>query len=454
MDYDLIIIGAGPAGYKAALAAAKQKLSVCVFDFSNIGGVCLNKGCIPLKSFLHVSSLKNDLCNLGITKHFDENFNPSISNLTEYNKKIIGQLQKNILSLFNHFNISYIKSKCSIQRVENQQVIVTDNNGEIYKGNNLIIATGSKPKQLNFNNMQTNYKVLYTDDAFEVSEYPKKMIVVGGGVAGLEFADFFNTMGTKVIVVEISDRIGGVIDKDISDILYNRLQQKGIDIRLNTKITEWKENSVILTESNSSYEINDISVVLISIGRIPNTNDLGLDLANVDVDEKGRIVVDEFNKSSCPNIFACGDVVGKKMLAHTAYAEAEVIIDNLMGKKRKIDYNLIPSIVYTTPEMASVGITEEYCQRNGITYKTAKLPFAYSSKYFIENYKETSLCKMMFDENNIIIGCEMVGNHVSELVSLVELFIAKKMSVTEISDFIYPHPSISEIFGDLAKLIM
>jgi dihydrolipoamide dehydrogenase len=272
-------------------------------------------------------------------------------------------------------------------------------------------------------------------------------VVIGGGIIGLEIASYFNSIGSTVTIIEILDHIAQDTDREISEILKKNYEKKGIKFILNAKVTEVKDDSIIY-ESNGEIYILHTDKVLLSAGRKPVIDNLGLEKINVEID-KGRIKTDETGKTNIPNVYAVGDVNGTSMLAHTAYREAEVCINNILGKKDIMRYHAIPSVIYTNPEVASVGETEESAKNKGINYEVQKISMRYSGRYLAENEGGDGICKIILDKKyKKIIGAQIIGNYSSEIIYGVSFMIETEMRIKDIKELVFPHPTVSEIIRE------
>jgi len=320
-----------------------------------------------------------------------------------------------------------------------------------YIGDRLLIATGSFPFVPPISGIKEGLEkgyVLTNREILELDVIPTSLVVIGGGIVGLEMASYFNSAGSKVTVIEMLDHIGGNMDREISDILLNTYKKKGIEFELSSKVIEIKDGKVVYEKDGKLIE-NSAEKVLLSSGRRPNVEGFGLENIGVEV-EKGSIKTDERLKTNVPEVYAAGDVNGKLMLAHTAYREAEVCINNIIGKRDLMRYEAIPSVVYTNPEVAWVGETEESVSQKGLDYEIVKLPMLYSGRFVAENDGFDGLCKILIDKKKkTILGCHMIGNYSSEIIYGVALMIEAQMRVDDIKELVFPHPTVSEIIREV-----
>ena len=449
MIYDLIVIGGGPAGYLAAERAGHAGLNTLLIEKKFIGGVCLNEGCIPSKTFLYSAKIL-DHAKLG------EKYGVFTSDARIDHKLVIQRKNRVVKTLVAGVKSQLKKNNVTI--VEgNGEIIEKNNEGysikagkEIFNGKRLLIATGSEPIIPSIKGLNEGIKkdfVLTNSKIFDLEVVPSSLVVIGGGIIGLEIASYFNSIGSSVTIIEILDHIAQDTDREISEILKKNYEKKGINFILNAKVTEVKEGSVIY-ESKGEIFIHHTDKVLLSTGRRPVISGFGLENINVEIDQ-GRIKTDETGKTNIPNVFAAGDVNGVFMLAHTAYREAEVCVNNILGKYDIMRYHAIPGVIYTNPEVASVGETEETAKTKGIDYEIQKISMRYSGRYIAENEGGDGICKILLDKKNKkIIGIQMIGNYSSEIIYGGALMIETEMRIKDIKELVFPHPTVSEIIRE------
>ncbi len=449
MIYDLIVIGGGPAGYLAAERAGHEGLQVLLVEKRFIGGVCLNEGCVPSKALLYSAKICDN------ARHGDK-YGVIAENVTLDHKAVIERKGKVVKTL-----VSGVKGK-----LKKNKVTVVEAFGEIagrngdgfeikagdqsYTGKRLLIASGSAPIVPPISGVREGVEkgfVLTNREILDLQEVPESLVIVGGGVIGLEMASYFNSAGSKVTIIEMLDKIAGPTDREISEILMKNYQKKGIEFKLGCKVTEIRDGAVVYEAGGQVYTA-EASKVLLSIGRRPVTEGLGLENIGVAL-ERGRIVTDPRCRTNIPEVYAAGDVNGISMLAHTAYREAEVCINTIMGKKDIMRYTAIPSVIYTNPEVACVGETEETAKGKGIDFETARLSMMYSGRYVAENEGGDGICKVLVDKRNrTVIGVHMIGNYSSEIIYGAGLMIETEMRVEDIKELVFPHPTVSEIIRE------
>lgn len=449
MVYDLIIIGGGPAGYLAAERAGHEGLNVLLIEKRFVGGVCLNEGCIPSKALLYSAKIYDNAVH-------GEQYGVTVSNavlnhaaVVERKNKVVDTLAMGVKSKLRNNKVTVVEGSAEIagRSSDGYEVKAGD---EMYTGKRLLLATGSVPVVPSIPGLKECLEkgfVLTNREILDLMEIPGQLVIVGGGVIGLEMASYFNSAGSKVTVIEMLDHIAGYTDREISNYLMSCYQQKGIEFFLGAKVVQVNEGSVVYEAEGKTCSI-PADKVLLSIGRRPATEGLGLEKIGVEV-ERGRIKTDERGRTNVPEVYAAGDVNGVSMLAHTAYREAEVCINNILGKRDIMRYNAIPSVIYTNPEVAGVGETEESAKQKGIDYEVAKLPMIYSGRYVAESSEIEGLCKILIDKQyRKLIGVHMLGSYASELIYGAALMLETEMRVKDIKELVFPHPTVSEIIKE------
>ncbi|MBN2851161.1 MAG: dihydrolipoyl dehydrogenase [Clostridia bacterium] len=446
MIYDLIVIGGGPAGYLASERAGHAGMKVLLLEERNVGGVCLNEGCIPSKALLYSAKIY-DYAKTG-SKYGVTFEGASIDQETviKRKEKVVKTLVGGVKAALKANHVEIIEGRGKIDGRDEDGFKVTCLN-ETYHGKRLLIATGSVPIMPPIDGLLDGFNkgfVMTNREILDLTVIPEKLVVIGGGVIGLEMASYFNSVGSEVTIIEMLDRIAGQTDLDISRLLMKDYEKKGISFKLGAKVVKLTSDSVIYETAGESIEVK-ATKVLASIGRRPNTKDIGLDSVNVETDKRGAILTDNKMRTNIAEIYAAGDVNGKSMLAHTAYREAEVCINNILGKKDIMRYGAIPSVIYTNPEVASVGETEETAKTKGIEYDVANITMRFSGRYVAENEGGNGICKVLRDKkNNTIIGVSLIGNSASELIYGASLMIEMEMQIDDIKELVFPHPTVSE----------
>mgnify|MGYP000904881029 FL=1 len=449
MIYDLMVIGGGPAGYLAAERAGHAGLNVICFEKNSVGGVCLNEGCIPTKTMLYSAKLYDGAAH-------GEKYGISSTGLAIDHSKVIARKNKVVKTLVSGVkaalksnNVTLVEAEAEITGKTGQGYTVSAN-GSIYTGKRILIATGSSPAIPPIPGLSEGIEsgfVMTNREALSITEPPEKLVVIGGGVIGLEMASYYNSIGADVTVIEMLDHIGGENDIDLIKILQRNYEKKGIKFHLSSKVTEIGKGEVLF-EKDGQVQKAFADKVLLSIGRRPNTSGIGLEKINV-LTERGAIVTDDRMKTNQPEVYAAGDVNGRSMLAHTAYREAEVAVNNMLGKRDIMRYNAIPSVIYTNPELASVGETESTARSKGMDIETIKLSMRFSGRYLAENEGGDGIVKLVLDkERKTIIGAQVLANYSSEFIVACGTFIEHGLTIDEIKKIVFPHPTVSEIIRE------
>ena len=448
MIYDLIIIGGGPAGYHAAERAGHNGLKTALFEKKNIGGVCLNEGCIPSKTLLYSAKLFDNA-------KTGEKYGLSVENARLDHKKVIERKNRVVRTLVTGIRSALKKNNVEIFQTEASVKGFSDGVFEIAGGEDLfyakkiLLATGSSPVIPPIKGIDEgikNRKVLTSADIFSLETIPEKMVIIGAGIIGLEMASYFNSLGSKVTVMEMTGSVAGNLDKDLASVLIGNYKKKGVDFKFDAKVTEIGSDHVDFSSGDADNEI-EADLVLVCTGRTPNTNGLGLENIGLKT-EKGFIKTDEFCMTGIPGVYAAGDVNGNSMLAHTAYREAEVCINNIQGIDDRMDYRYIPSVIYTNPEIAVVGESEDSCEQKGIEYDVVKVPLRFSGRYLAENEMGDGICKMLVDKQKRIAGFHMIGNYSSEMIYGLSMMMQNEMKTADILKTVFPHPTVSEIIKE------
>jgi dihydrolipoamide dehydrogenase len=454
IDADLVVLGSGPGGYSAAFRAADLGINtVLVERYETLGGVCLNVGCIPSKALLHTAKVLSEAEDLA--KHGIEFTKPKIDirKLHDWvSKDIVGKLTGGLkmmaqkrkvqvvtgVGLFNSPNSLNVTSK-----IDNKEAITTIN----FK--NCIIAAGSMPIKLPF--IPNDPRIMDSTGALNLEEVPSKMLVLGGGIIGLEMATVYSALGSQITVVEMLDGLMGNLDKDLVRPLQKMLEKKLEKIYLNTKVTkvEAKTDGLWVTFAGSEgsgapSEPVKYDRILVSTGRVPNGKLINAEKAGVNVDQRGFISVDKQQKTNVSHIYAIGDITGNPMLAHKAIPEGRLAAEVIAGKKHYFEAKVIPSVAYTDPEVAWVGITEPEAKEQGLDYGVGKFPWAASGRSLAQGRNE-GLTKLIFDKaSHRILGAGIVGPGAGELISEVALAIEMGCDAEDIALTIHPHPTVSE----------
>lgn len=450
MKYFLAIIGGGPAGYTAAEKASKAGKDVVLFEQNAVGGTCLNVGCIPTKSLLYGAKQYYNATHTqkyGVTA---ENVAFDFAAMQKRKTIVVRKLVAGIKQRLNNEHCTLVSGAAAIVSRTDELVTVSCN-GETYEAENLLICTGSTNFVPPIPGIKENEYVWDSTDALAATELPKSIIIVGGGVIGMEFATLYHELGVPVTVIEAMPTILPNLDQDIVNVLLEKYKKAGINILTSTKV-ESIEGGTVHVKSQISNEQLQISAerILVSVGRRANLQ--GLEALNDLELNRGAIIVDEFMKTNLPNVYACGDVTGKIMLAHVAARQAEVMVGRLLKQipLQRIAYNAIPSVVYTNPEIASVGITEQQAAELNIETEVRQLPMTFSGRFMAENEGETGLCKLVLDtKKQTILGVHCIGNPCSEFIAVASFAVRMGYTTAEFEQVVFPHPTVSEILHEI-----
>ncbi|MEL6718112.1 MAG: dihydrolipoyl dehydrogenase [Bacteroidota bacterium] len=455
MKYDLTVIGSGPGGYVAAIRAAQLGLKTAIIEKESLGGTCLNVGCIPSKALLdssehyHNAKEKFELHGIDI-----KDLKVNMPQMIKRKQEVVDQTVKGVEYLMKKNKIDVHNGIGSFINANTIQVEKADGSKEQIETDKVIIATGSVPNvPAAFN--YDGKRVITSTEALEITKVPKNMIIVGGGVIGLELGSVFARLGTQVDVVEYLDRIIPGMDKDCSKELMRALKKIGVKFHLKHAVTDVKamKTKVSVTvqkrDSEDSFKL-DADYCLVAIGRIPFTGSLGLENAGVQVDERGRVPVDEHLKTNVDNIYAIGDVIRGAMLAHKAEEEGVFVAETIAGQKPHIDYNLIPGVVYTWPEVAAVGQTEEQLKEAGKAYKSGKFPFKALGRARASTDIE-GMVKILSDaETDEILGVHMVGPRTADIIAEAVALMEFRASAEDAARMSHAHPTYTEAFKEAA----
>lgn len=458
-EASVIIIGGGPAGYTAAEAAGKAGLSVLLIEKQNVGGVCLNEGCIPTKTLLYSAKTYDGAKHASKYAVSAADVSFDLPKIIARKSKVVRKLVLGVKAKLTSNNVTLLTGEAEV--VDAHTVRCGEN---VYKCDNLILCTGSETFVPPIPGLD---KVDYWThrEALDNKELPASLAIVGGGVIGMEFASFFNSLGVEVTVIEMMDEILGGMDKELSAMLRAEYAKRGIKFLLSTKVTSLAPSlspeegirytyEPMVTNPSTPPPAAEGSMegraerILISVGRRPVTKGFGLENLGLECTERGSIVVNEHMQTSVPNVYVCGDLTGFSLLAHTAVREAEVAVHHIIGKEDAMSYRAIPGVVYTNPEIAGVGQTEESLQGKGIPYRTVKLPMAFSGRFVAENEGVNGMCKVLLGEDDTVLGVHVLGNPASEIIALAGMAVEMKLKAAEWKKIVVPHPTVAEIFRE------
>ena len=444
MKYYLAIIGGGPAGYTAAERASKAGKDVVLFEQNALGGTCLNVGCIPTKSLLYGAKQYYNATHAqkyGVTA---ENVSFDFAAMQKRKTIVVRKLVAGIKQRLNNEHCTLVNGFAKvISRTD--ELVSIECNGESYEAENLMICTGSTNFVPPIPGIKDNAHVWDSTDALAANELPKSIIIVGGGVIGMEFATLYHELGVPVTVIEALPTILPNLDPEVVAVLAEKYKKAGINLLTSSKVEEINGERIMV-----NGEWLEADKILVSVGRRANLNGLEA-LDDIELN-RGAIVVDDFCKTNLANVYACGDVTGKIMLAHVASRQAEVSVGRMLKRipLQRIAYNAIPSVVYTNPEIASVGITASQAESMSIPVEVKTLPMTFSGRFMAENEGETGLCKLITDaKNHSVLGVHMIGNPCSEFISAASFVVRMGYTTAEFQQVVFPHPTVSEILHEI-----
>jgi len=451
--FDLIVLGGGPAGYNAAERAAHGGLKTLVCEERALGGVCLNEGCIPTKTLLYSAKILD-------YAHHGEAYGVTVTGASIDHAKVVDRKDKVVKTLVSGVGA---KMRGAGVTVVNATAKITGKTaagftvecgGTTYESAKILVCTGSEAVVPPIPGLKESYEgglAVTNREILDIRTLPKRVVVVGGGVIGLEMASYFNSVGSEVTVVEMLDKIAGPTEKEISSILEKNYAKKGVKFILGAKVAavNGKPNDgVVEYEKDDKIEKIPCDLVLVSTGRRARTKGIGLEEVGVQLN-RGAIVTDDTCRTSVPGIWAAGDVNGKIMLAHTAYREGEAAVNDMLGKKDKVDYRAIPSVIYTNPEVGTVGETVESAKKAGIEAEEITMSLRYSGRYIAENEGGDGIVKIVYGkEHHEILGVHMIGSYASEIIYGAAAMVAKCQRVADIQKIVFPHPTVCEVIRE------
>jgi dihydrolipoamide dehydrogenase len=447
MKFDIVVIGGGPAGKKSSISLANAGKSVCLIEKNenHIGGTCLNEGCIPAKLYLEsVSYLGKQKymqsCGLSVGEvSFD------MTTLKEKKDNLLGMIRKGALQSIKKAGVKVVFGEASF--IDEKSIKVGD---EVIEGEKFIITTGSihRPHPL----LEVDKKqIISSDEVFELQKIPSSVLVVGGGAIGCEFATFFNNLGSSVQIAEFTPTLVPNEDKDIADTLKRELGRKGIKVVLETNVSNVTKSSdgveVVLQMPKGEVK-QKFELILVSIGRVPNTENLKLQNASIET-QRGFVSVDENLKTTNPNVYAIGDVISTPALAHMAYNESKVVVNNILNEKKKTPSKIIPFVTFCTPQVASVGASEKTLKKDGVEYDVTKSFFKSNQKAKIKG-DDAGFIKLICDKSSgVILGGAIIGEDATELIHEILIAVNQKLTKSDIAEMVFAHPTLSEILGDM-----
>ncbi|UXA54583.1 dihydrolipoyl dehydrogenase [Xanthomonas prunicola] len=460
IECKMVVLGAGPGGYTAAFRAADLGLETVLIErYASLGGVCLNVGCIPSKALLHAAAVIDEVAHAG---DFGVDFGQpkiTLDKLREYKEKVVGKLTGGLASMAKQRKVRTVTGVASFVSPNELEIVGDDGKTQLLRFEHCIIAAGSQAVKLpNF--PWDDKRVMDSTDALELHDIPKTLLVVGGGIIGLEMATVYSALGSKVTVVEFMDQLMPGADKDLVKPLADRLKKQGVDVHLKTKATDVKADKAGITVSfeaavegeKPGLQATAYDRVLVAVGRTPNGKKIGAEKAGVAITDRGFIPVDRQMRTNVPHIFAIGDIVGNPMLAHKATHEGKLAAEVAAGEKKEWVARVIPSVAYTNPEIAWVGVTETEAKAKGLKVGVAKFPWAASGRA-IGIGRTEGFTKLIFDEEtHRVIGGAIVGVHAGDLLAEIGLAIEMGAEAEDIGHTIHAHPTLSESVGMAAEV--
>ena len=443
LTHDLIILGGGPAGYTAAERAARGGLNTLLIEKRALGGVCLNEGCIPTKTLLYSAKiwhLAEDAKKYGIEASADQFL---MDKVNARKNKVVRKLVAGIKGKMTNAGVTVVTGEGEILAPTTPQEYSVKVGEETYTAPRLLLASGSETSIPPIPGLDT-VDYWTSREALESKELPKSIAIIGGGVIGMEFAAFYNRVGVEVHVIEMLPEILGGMDSEMGALLRAEYTKLGVKFYLQHKVTSVAPEGVTVEFEGNSFVI-PTERILLSVGRRPATEKL----SPLGLEMEGRgVKVDATMRTSLPGVYAAGDVTGYSLLAHTAVREAEVAIDNMLGKDAQMSYRAIPGIIYTQPEVAGVGMTEDQLKKEGISYRKHQLPMAFAGRFVAENEMANGVCKILIGEDDTLLGAHMLGNPASELIVVIAVAIERGIKAHELASIVFPHPTVGEIIKE------
>ena len=447
--FDLIVIGGGPGGYLCAERAAQGGMKVALFEERALGGTCLNEGCVPTNTLLNSAKLYRHATEseaFGVTA---EKVTLDHAKVVERKNKVVHTLVSGVKGTMKGCKVTVIDKKAAIEgRAEGGFAVKAGD--DTYTAKRLVLASGSEtvvPPIPGLKEGISSGFVVTNREVLDRKELPRELVVIGGGVIGLEMACYFASVGVHVTVIEMMPKIAGPTDPAICKVLMDEYGKRGMEFKLSCKVLEVTKDSVLYEEAGEKKEVK-CDLVLLSAGRKPFTQGLGVEKLGLEMN-RAAIVTDSHLCTNVAGVYAIGDCNGKLMLAHTAYREAEVAVNHMLGVKDEMRYNVIPSVIYTDPEVASVGETADSAKAKGLNVKEVELPMLYSGRYVAENENGKGFIKLVVDINkNCLIGCHMVGSYASEIIMTAAMMVDTELPPQRLKKLVFPHPTVGEIIRE------
>ena len=445
MVRDLVIIGGGPGGYVAAIRASQMGAKVTLIEQDKIGGVCLNRGCIPTKSFYKNAELLNSTKKLGDFGIEITDYKFNMEKVQSRKKEVVKKIRSGVEQLMKGYKIEVIKGKASFIDTKTLHVELYEEESIEIKAEKIIIATGSSQPDMPEPGMDSP-RVITSDEALELDYVPESMVIYGGGVVAVEFASIFASFGTKVTIIKYRPRLIRSLDEEVSRRLAQFMKRLRVGVEFGVKLKEVKETEGglrIIADTDNGIKEYECETLLVATGRSPNIKGLNLEAANIEYDEKGIKVNEDF-ETTAKGVYAIGDVIGGQLLAHVASMEGKVCVERIFGLKSCVNYNAVPSCVFSFPEVAVVGITEEQAKAQEIQYIVGKFLFAANGKAVTMNESDGFIKVIAEKDTHKILGIHIIGPHASDLIHEGALAVQQGLTIEQLEETIHSHPTLSE----------
>ena len=443
MKYDFAVIGAGPAGYIAAKKAASAGKKVLLVEKKKLGGVCLNEGCVPSKTLLQAAKTYRHAKHGSIFGVEVEGVRFDFPKAHQHKNNVMNKMRDGIAGLMKKYKVDIVEGEAKL--LPNFPIEIE---GETHEATDILLCTGSSPAIPPIPGVDLEH-VVDSTGILDRETLPNHLVVVGGGVIGCEFACMYASVGVQVTVLEAMPEICPNLDPEVSASLRDGLTKKGVTFNLGAKVESISADKVSYADDSGSNEL-EADLVLVATGRRPNTKNLGLEELGLDIDDRGGVRVDNRGATNIPGLWAAGDVTGQAWLAHAASRMAEVVVNNITGRKDHMRYDSMPAVVYTSPEVAVVGLTKEEAEARGIKVKVGRIPMAINARYIAENPDETGFCKVILEaDTRKLLGVHMVGGACSEMIFGATAMLETELREEEIEEIVFPHPTTSEIIKDV-----
>jgi dihydrolipoamide dehydrogenase len=451
VKYDLIVVGGGPGGYVAAIRAAQLGVKVALVEKDAVGGTCLNRGCIPTKALIASTSVLDNIKHAADFGFQVESYKIDFEKIMDRKKSVVNQMLKGVSYLIKKNKIDLFEGTAKILSKDQVEVMKNDGSLEKIEGNNIVLATGSEPALIG--SLGYNGKTVITsNEILDIDAIPESLLIIGGGVIGCEFATIFAALGSKVTIVEAMPSILPMVDSELTKRFTLLLKKRGVKVKTKAMIKAVTEGTDGVSAELENGDLLTAEKVLISIGRTFNTKGLGLEDVGVELGPKGEILVNDYMETNIPGIYAIGDVTNKVQLAHVASAQGILLVENLFGgKKEKMDYSAVPSCIFTAPEIATVGISEDQAKEQGLAVNIGKFPFMASGKAVCLGETD-GMVKIIADiETDKILGAHIMGPHATDLIAEATLAINNGLTSEQLAKTIHAHPTLAETLMEAAE---